>query len=177
MSVKILIAGGTASGKSTLARHIADYTGFPVASFGGCLRNYAREHTLPLSVESLQHLGQGLISQLGYDGFLQWVIDHSREVYWKQALVLDGVRHEAMYVALKKVFPQHVLVYCVCSHETQIRRMINRDGVARGDAERILAHPLERFVADLEPEARLLFRPEDSIDNLLAQLDMLIGQQ
>ncbi len=174
MSLKILVAGGTCSGKSTLARHIADHTGYPVASFGGCLRNYARQAKLPTAVESLQNLGQWLISQFGYDGFLQWIIGHSPEVLWEDLLILDGVRHVAMHDSLKKAFPANVLVYCACDKETQIARIMNRDGISRERAERILSHPLERFITELEPQAHLIFRPEDSLEDFLAQLDALI---
>ena len=177
MNTKILIAGGTCSGKSTLAHRIADYTGYQVTSFGKILRDYARKVNLSLTVESLQNLGQGLISKLGYDGFLQWITDHSSGVSWDKSLVLDGVRHIAMYDSLKKVFPANVLVYCVCDRETQIVRIMDRDKVSREDAERILLHPLEQFVSDLAAQAHLFFRPEDSLEDFLAQLDALIKQR
>ncbi len=176
MNIKILIAGGTCSGKSTLAKLIAGHTGYPIASFGGILRNYARASNLPLTVESLQNLGQGLISQLGYDGFLQWVIDHSPNISWDGPLVLDGVRHAAMHESLKKVFSTNILVYCVCGKEMQLARMMSRDGISREDAERILSHPLEQFIIDMEPRANLFFRPRDSIDDFLVQLDALIAK-
>jgi dephospho-CoA kinase len=176
VNIKILIAGGTCSGKSTLAHRIADHTGYPVTSFGRILRDYARKANLPLTVESLQNLGQSLISQLGYDGFLQWITDHSSGVSWNEPLVLDGVRHVAMYDSLKKAFPVNVLVYCVCDRETQIVRMIDRDEVSREDARRILLHPLEQFVSDLASRAHLFFRPENSLEDFLAQLDALIAK-
>lgn len=177
MNVKIFIAGGTCSGKSTLAKMIAEKTGYPVTSFGGILRDHARASNLPLTVESLQNLGQGLISHLGYDGFLQWIIGHSPNVSWGGPLVIDGVRHTAMHESLKRAFPTSVLVYCACDKETQIERMMNRNGILREEAERILSHPLEQFINDIEPQANLFFRPGDSADDFLAQLDALIKQQ
>lgn len=177
MNVKIFIGGGTCSGKSTLAKMIAEKAGYPVTSFGGILRDHARASNLPLTVESLQNLGQRLINHLGYDGFLQWIISHSPNVSWDGPLVLDGVRHAAMHESLKKAFPTSVLVYCVCEKELQLERIMNRDGISRKDAERILSHPLEQFISDIEPQANLFFRPGDSTDDFLAQLDALIKQQ
>lgn len=177
MSIKILIAGGTCSGKSTLAKIIAGHTSYPVTSFGGILRDYARASNFPLTVESLQNLGQGLISHLGYDGFLQWIIGHSSNILWDGPLVLDGVRHMAMHESLKRVFPISVLVYCVCGKEMRLERMVNRDGISRQNAERILSHPLEQFISELESQTNLFFQPGDSTDDFLAQLDALIKQQ
>lgn len=177
MSVKIFIAGGTCSGKSTLAKTIADRTGYPAASFGGILRDYARMSNLPLTIESLQNLGQGLISQLGYDRFLQWIIAHSPAVPWQGSIVLDGVRHKAMHESLKRTFPASILVYCVCDLETQIERMMKRDKVSRENAVRVLSHPLEQFISDMEPQADLFFRPENSIEDFLDQLDDFVRQQ
>lgn len=177
MNIKIFIAGGTCSGKSTLAKIIAERTGYPVTSFGGILRDHARASNLLLTVESLQNLGQGLISRLGYDGFLQWIISHSPNVLWDRPLVLDGVRHAAMHESLKRAFSTSVLVYSVCNKATQLGRMMNRDGISKEEAERILSHPLEQFIGDMEPQANLFFRPGDSADDFLAQLDALINQQ
>jgi dephospho-CoA kinase len=174
MNLKILIAGGTCSGKSTLARCIASHLGYPITSFGGCLREYATEMDLPLFIESLQQLGQGLIDTLGYDGFLQWIIEHSPHIRWDDALILDGVRHTAMYESISSVFPTNVLICCVCDQETQLTRLMNRDKMCRGEAERIISHPLERFISELEPQATLLFRPGDSMENLLQRLDVCI---
>jgi len=177
LSIKVLVAGGTASGKSMIAGRIADRTGYPTVSFGECLRNYARYKNLSLSVESLQNLGQGLIAQLGYDKFLHWVIAQSPHVRWEEPLILDGVRHAAMYEAIKKVFPRNNLVYCACDPETQISRMVNRDRISKEEAISILSHPLERFIADMEPQSNLVFRPEDSLEDFLARLDALIKQR
>lgn len=177
MNVKIFVAGGTCSGKSTLAKMIAEKTGYPMTSFGGILRDYAQASNLLLSVESLQNLGQGLISQLGYDGFLQWIIGHSPNVSWGGPLALDGVRHAAMHESLKRAFPTSILVYCACDNEMQLERMMNRDEISREEAKRILSHPLEQFISDIELQANLFFRPGDSTDDFLAQLDALIKQQ
>ena len=176
MNIKILVAGGTCSGKSTLAHRIAVHTSYSAISFGGILRNYALKTNLPLTVESLQNLGQELISKLGYDRFLQWIISHSSSVSWDESLVLDGVRHIAMYESLKKAFPPNFLVYCACNKETQLERMINRDMVSIEDAKRILSHPLEQFVRDLESQAHLFFRPGDSMEDFLAQIDAFIAK-
>ena len=174
MNLKILIAGGTCSGKSTLTLRIAEHTGYPITSFGSILRKYAYENNLPLTVESLQKIGQEFIDKLGYDGFLQWTMEHSPQIQWNGALVVDGIRHVAMHESITRMFPINVLVYCVCDKQIQLERLINRDSISLEDAERIVSHPLEQFVSEFEHIAHLLFRSGDSTENFLAQLQVLI---
>ena len=174
MNLKILISGGTCSGKSTLTLRVAEHTGYPVTSFGLILRRYANESNFPLTVGSLQKIGQELINRLGYDGFLQWTIEHSPQIQWNGALVVDGIRHVAMHESITRMFPTNVLVYCVCDKQTQLERFINRDSISIEEAERIVSHPLEQFVSEFEHIAHLLFRSGDSTENFLAQLQVLI---
>jgi len=171
MSQKIFLAGGTCSGKSILARRIAAHTGYTLASFGDILRKYAANIGYPSTRGDLQRLGQELIDKLGYGGLLQWTIEQSPHIQWNQSLVLDGVRHVMLYEHLVCMFPQNVLVYCVCDKETQLVRLKNRDGISREDAESILSHKLEKLVSTLESKAHLFFRPEDSIKDFLVKLD------
>ena len=174
MNPKILVAGGTCSGKSTLTLRIAERTGYPVTSFGSILRKYAYESNLPLAVESLQRIGQEFIDKLGYDGFLQWTIEHTFHINWDNTLIIDGIRHIAMYESIARIFPTNVLIYCFCDKQTQIERLMNRDSILMEEAECIIAHPLEQFVSGLEYVSNLLFRPGDSTENFLTQLEVFI---
>ena len=174
MEVKILVAGGTCSGKSTLASCIANHTGYPVTSVGKCLWGYAKETNLPHTAEDLQSLGLELIAQLGNDGFLQWIISHSPNIQQEQSFIIDGVRQLGMYESVKKMFSKNVLVYCVCDKETRITRLMSRDGISKDDAERILSLPLEQSVISLELQADLVFQPENSVNDFLAKLDALM---
>ncbi len=176
MNLKILIAGGTCSGKSTLACHITEHTGYSSISFGSILRKYSSENGLPLSVEALQELCKNLIDRLGYEKFLRWMIEHSPHVRWDEALIIDGVRHTSMYDSINRMFPTNVLVYCVCDKETQLIRLINRNRLPRKDVERIISHSLEKFIIEFEQHAHLFFRLGDSIESFLTQLDVLIAK-
>lgn len=176
MNIKICVAGKICSGKSTLARQIATRTSYPLVSFGGILKDHLVRSDLPVTRAMLQSLGQELINQLGYKGFLQWTIEHSPQIQWSGALIIDGLRHGVIYSRLVEMFPRTVLVYCSCDPETQITRLVERDRVDREGAERIISHETERYIAELESQANLFFRPEDSIENFLAQLDAFIAK-
>ena len=177
MDTKVYVAGKICSGKSTLAKKIAEHTGYPLISFGGILKDHLVKSDLPVTRESLQHIGQGLIDQLGYDGFLQWSIVHSPQIQWDKSLVVDGLRHGAIYSRLVERFPHSVLVYCVCDQETRLARLMARDQISEDEARRIFSHETEQYVSELEPQAHLFFRPECSLEDFLDQLDTLISQQ
>lgn len=176
MDIKICMAGKICSGKSTLARKIATHTGYRLVSFGGILNNHLVKSDLSVTRDTLQSLGQELINQLGYEGFLQWSIEHSPHIRWDSALVIDGLRHGAIYSRLVEIFPQTILIYCNCDPETQITRLMERDKVDRNKAEQIILHETEWYIAELESQANLFFWPGDSIEDFLAQLDVFIAK-
>lgn len=176
MNTKIYVSGKICSGKSTLAKKIAEDTGYLLISFGGILKDHLVKSDLPVTRESLQRIGQELIDQLGYEGFLRWSIEHSPQIQWNGPLIVDGLRHVAIYSCLVEMFPRGVLVYCVCDLGTQLARLIARDQISESWARQILSHETEQYVSELEPQANLFFRPGDSIDSFLAQLDTLVAK-
>lgn len=177
MDTKVCVAGKICSGKSMLAKKIAEHTGYPLISFGGVLKDHLVRSDLPVTRESLQRIGQELIDQFGYDGFLRWSIEHSPQIQWNSPLIIDGLRHGAIYTRLVEMFPRGVLVYCICDPETQLARLMARDQLDENDARETLSHETEKYVLELEASANLFFRPGDSVENFLVQLDALIKQR
>lgn len=177
MDTKIYVAGKICSGKSTLAKKIADHTGYPLISFGGILKDHLVKSDLPVTRESLQRIGQELIDQLGYDGFLRWSIEHSPQIQWNGSLIVDGLRHGEIYFRLVETFPHSILIYCACDPGTQLARLMARYQQDENDARETLSHETEKYVSELETSTNLFFRPGDSVDDFLVQLDALIKQQ
>ena len=176
MNIKICVAGKICSGKSTLAKKIATHIGYPLVSFGGILSGHLSRSDLPVMRNTLQSLGQELINRLGYEGFLNWSIEHSPRVQWDNALIIDGLRHEAIYSRLIEIFPRTVLVYCGCDPKVQITRLMGRDKVNQIEAERIISHETEQYIIELEPRADLFFQSENSTEDFLIQLDIVIAK-
>jgi len=176
LDTKIYVTGKICSGKSTLAKKIAEKTGYPLISFGEILKAHLVKNDLLVTREGLQRIGQELINQLGYNGFLRWSIEHSPQIQWNSPLIVDGLRHGAIYSHLVEMFPRSVLVYCVCGQETQLARLIARDQINIEEARRIITHKTEQYVSELESQAHLLFRPGDSMEDFLAQLDAFIAK-
>lgn len=176
MKTKIYVTGKICSGKSTLAQKIAEHTGYPLISFGGILKCHLLKNDLSVTRESLQRIGHELIDQLGHEGFLQWSIKHSPQIGWNSPLIVDGLRHGAIYSCLVEMFPCGILIYCLCDPKTQLVRLMARDQVSEEEARSILSHETEQYISELEPQAHLFFRPEDSFKNFLDQFDVFIKQ-
>lgn len=175
MSIKIYVAGKIASGKSTLAKQIMRHTGFPQISFGNTLKEYSQEQNLPQSREMLQSLGQDVLDEYGYSGFLKWIIDHSSSTDWNGPLIIDGFRHPLIYESALKVFPKSILLYCECDEATQIDRILVRDALTLEDIKKIISHKTEIYVSELKPYAHIVCQPESEIENTLRELDKLIS--
>lgn len=176
MDRKIYAAGNICSGKSKLARKIAEHTGYPLTSFGGILRDHLARSNLPVTRENLQRTGQELIDQLGHEGFLWWSIQHAPQIAWDSSLIIDGLRHKEIYSHLRAMFPQGILIYCACDSATQITRLMSRDQITVEEARRILAHETEQHVSELEAEAHLVFQPDDKVEDFMKKLDSLMQQ-
>ncbi len=174
MNVKICIAGKIACGKSTVAEIIARYTGFPRISFGNILRKYSESQNLHQTREGLQNLGQKILDRYGYGGFLKWAMEHSSDVNWTESLVIDGVRHVAIYQRITEIFPKTILVYCDCDTQTQINRILTRDKITKKEAIKVISHPTEKYVQNLKPYADIIYRLGSSVPDLISQLDKLM---
>lgn len=154
---------------------IARHTGFSRISFGGILKKDSEEQGLSQSREALQDYGQSIIDQYGYDGFLQWAIEHSQHIDWNEALIIDGLRHYLVYESMSEKFKKTILIYCDCSTETQIDRIVERDKITPEKAKEIISHETEKYVSELEFYAHIIYRPGSDTSAVMAEIDRLIS--
>lgn len=125
----VTLAGAIGSGKTTLARALADRLGWPAASFGDYVREQARQRGLdPGSRKVLQDLGQSLV-EADPERFL------AEALAWMNydaaaGLVLDGLRHESVWRALRAhsdKFPEQPMVLLFLDTPNDIRHARLRD--------------------------------------------------
>lgn len=161
--MRLCFAGGIATGKTTLATATASATGYPRMSFGGALRQIASKNGWRYDRESLQALGQARIEDMGYDGFLRWIVSET-DYDWSAPLIVDGVRHGAIFEILANQFGPAKLVYIECSRSVQLDRLIRRDGLAEAEARRIVNHNTESYLPELEQMASVIVRSIDGAD-------------
>lgn len=176
MSSLVAIAGPIASGKSTLARALADRWSCPRAAFGALVAHEAQARAWPTDRDALQTLGAALIDELGWPEFCRRTFEHVGAGWNTSPLVVDGVRHRA---AVETLGEQHVagsalLVYVTCDAAERERRQLER-GASVEDVRRWDLGPTENELGVLERLAGVIVAgdrpPGDAIARIEAALD------
>jgi dephospho-CoA kinase len=122
----LTFSGSIASGKTTIARLIAEKNGFAFASFGDFVRKEARRQGMdPTSRDVLQRHGNELIEK-GWQPFCQAVL---ADIAWTgdHGLVVDGIRHVEALETLRDLVGPLRLFLVYISIDNQTRRVRLRD--------------------------------------------------
>lgn len=151
----IAICGHIGSGKSTLANALASTFGWDAVSFGRYVKAVADARGLGSARQTLQDLGQGLITEAGEDRFLGVMLQFYHPTSPVQ--LLDGVRHVAMVDAIRRHYDA-VLVVCLMLDD----RIRYKRYAARADEPVAYArfltwkdHPVEREIERVCQHAEL----------------------
>ncbi len=140
----VAIAGAPGSGKSTLAKALGQKTGWKVRSFGGYVREVAKERNLPEERSVLQELGDTLGREYGEALFTAKTISAPKS--GEDGVILEGVRKKAQWEEAKKHAERPVLVYLDIPYEIAKERLEMRGLLSDHEKtyEEIIAHPMER---------------------------------
>jgi cytidylate kinase len=140
------ISGLPGSGKSTIARSLAEALGGDVAAFGDYVRNLAQLRGAPTERQTLQEIGEAEVrSDVGkfVNGFLAWAGPSSH-----RALIVDGVRHVAVDAALRAwarhVGRTYIRMHVAASDDVRASRRTSGDGSALASID---SHPVEHEAA------------------------------
>jgi len=136
------------SGKTTLADQLAARFHWRKASFGGYVRQVAKERGLEPSRTVLQNLGAQLTAEQGWQSFCSNTLDR---VSFRpgESLVLDGIRHVNAVVTLRDLVKPSRF-FCIgvevpaASTYDRLRRRSGEDATPEH-----LAHSTEREVKDV----------------------------
>lgn len=165
------ISGGIGSGKTTLAEDLARALNCPLVSFGRYVKAVAAERGLGTDRETLQALGEALIAEQGWNGFVRSALASAG---WASGdVVVEGIRHKEVVGALREALASvpfcHVFVEATT--EARAERVEEREGITAASLARLEQHSTERQVSSLRDAADLLVRgdalPADNVQQVL----------
>lgn len=154
----ICIAGGIASGKTTLAETLqASLSNAKSLAFGDFVRQQALARDLEPSRRTLQEVGLDLIAN-GWPAFVGGLLSNLTND--PPILIVEGIRHKAAVRVLKEQLPdrQALLVYVFASAEVRRQRMAER-----AEAGSAMAHAVEAEVEDLYSVADIVVAAQDPV--------------
>lgn len=144
MNGVLCFSGGIASGKTTLSAAVAERLGMRRGSFGGFVRQTAKERGVEDTRESLQSLGETLIAEMGWDGFCAAVL-HAAGWTPGSTLVLDGIRHTSAFETVRKYVAPMTTVLVFVDVERDVRQA-RADSAQAADLAKADTHSTEQDV-------------------------------
>lgn len=158
-------SGRIKSGKTSMARRVAEELSLPLVSFGNFVRsNAVKQGKDSTSRDVLQALGESLIRDLGWH---QFCLDVLAGAGWAegQAVVIDGIRHVDVLRELKGILNpvELMLVYVEITSNVQDERYSRMDGST--PLKQAVVHSTEADVESLlKQEADLVLDGADEFE-------------
>jgi len=173
----ILIIGEISSGKSTLARRLAEEFKVPKASFGGYLLHYCEQNDIPEDKRGdLQNLGQKMIEEDPV-AFLKRVIGFTSKD--PKQLIFEGVRHEIIMKEISACSDRVASIYVDATYEQRLNRYLSREkqiDTNKTEKDFLIAskHLVERGVPALKEKCSFKIKSTESADEDYEQLKSYI---
>lgn len=166
------LSGRIRAGKSTLTSALAQRLGWPTASFGHFVRSQAIRRQIGEDRDTLQALGEELISTLGWHEFCERMLGHAGLSPSTEPCIIEGIRHVEALQTLRGIFsPWPVYLVHVQTSEPQREVRLQRDGISPEQAAKWSQHSTERDVLDALPAlADLSVASDGSPDGAVEQV-------
>jgi cytidylate kinase len=172
----IAFGGSSQTGKTTLARRLADFLSCKFVSFGDYVRSEARKRgTAAPTRANLQDLGQELI-QTDVLAFCRNVLD-TVEFSPGEPLVIDGVRHREALDAISKVScgESITLIYLHAPIEVRAARKGDQRGESDGPVD---THPVESQTnSEIRNMASLVVDASGDVDQVFRRITNWIREK
>lgn len=169
----IIVIGPICSGKSMIAQTIAAEYNFPVASFGGYLKQYALENGLGTERKDLQDLGEKFILERP-KAFLEDVMSFS--LTHGSVLIFEGVRHRIIFNMIRELSEDSLSVFIDIPYNVRWQRFLSRDKSSdtiktEQEFEKMNAHPVEKEILSLKPNCLVINNyPDQTLTIRLSEL-------
>ncbi len=170
----ILFGGPSKSGKTTLAKRLAESLHVPFSSFGDYVRKEAqRRGSTTTSSKQLQELGFEMAKK-DMKSFCKAVLEEGGYVVGN-GLIIDGIRHMGALAAIKTLAPKQSvkLVYL----ESSIADRMKRSSLSAAELHEVDSHPVESDRALLKSAADLVLSTSAESDECFEGLLKWTTQQ
>ncbi len=192
---RVGLTGGIATGKSTVARMVqargvpvvdADQAARAVVAPGQPALQALVEAFGPDILDEGGHLdrarmrariasdphARATVERILHPAIRRWIADRLAAHAAEGAEI--AVVEAALLVETGSYRDYDALIVVSCDPETQVRRVMARDGVSRAEAEALIATQLP--MADKEAVATFVIRNDGDLDDLAAQVDRVWSQ-
>ncbi len=163
----ISISGKICSGKSYVADIISKQYGFPIASFGGYLKQYCKTNNLPFSRGALQSLGENFIKENPQQFLIDVLNFYKNE---KEIIILEGIRHKVILQLIKKDNKNSISIFIDADKRTRYSRYKKRDSSKHITFNQFIAfddHPVENEINSLKEYCDLTLNTTKDSSNIL----------
>ncbi len=113
----------------------------------------------------LQDFGKTFLDEHGAQAFVEMLLKEKR-LGGCSSLVIDGVRHQSIWIEIQRRFPESQLCCMDSPTEVLIESLTERENINVGEASRRLEHPVEREFTSLVSRAHHVVR-QASADRLI----------
>lgn len=166
----VAICGRIGSGKTTLSKDLAEFLGWPRASFGDYVRSVVQKRGLDPTRENLQVIGTQLLES-DPSAFCRSVL-LSCEQKPGRDFVIDGLRHLRTIPIIEKLIapsPMKILHVWV-SEEIRLRRLRERGEGDAASVARIESHSSEQELDSIVRLAGLHLRGDAAREENVAEV-------
>jgi cytidylate kinase len=168
----ILIAGPVRSGKSTLARRIADRFGGIHVSFGEAVRQRTQVMGLPDQRGFWQRVGEEWVAK-DPQGLCDVVLGSTAG---NALVVVDGVRHRRVHDLLQANAESRRVVMVFVGADLSVRHdRLASDGLSDEAISRVLSHSTEAELSWLRGRADIVADGTGDASEVLGALEILIA--
>jgi cytidylate kinase len=147
MKDNVVFSGRLGSGKTTISRAVAEVLQIRWNSFGSVTKKIAREQQMSIERESLQDLGEYLVTHSAEE-FCRRVLTDA-EPLSDTSVVIDGLRHSRMHKILREISKPRQLISIYIDLDDAIRfdRLRNRGGLCEDEVRKLESHSTELEVS------------------------------
>jgi hypothetical protein len=150
----IAVAARTGARTSDIVKLLRLYPGVLVASFGDFLRKQNS------GAVDLQEFGQNFLTQHGPKVMLEGALAGKRPREG-QTLIIDGLRHDTVWSAVREQFPESKLFCADPSEDVLVASLMQDRDLPPQEARKRVTHPVELGVLNLCAKADYVTRGND----------------